>query len=50
MALSVWKNGETIMAAVIDRGQKVRRKWTKDQDRSLWIKYHLGICDSLDFV
>ena len=32
VALSVWKNGETIMAAVVDRGQKVRRKRTKDQD------------------
>ena len=32
VALLVWKNGETIMAAVVDRGQKVRRKRTKDQD------------------
>ena len=32
VALSVWKNGETIMAAVVDRGQKARRKWTKDHD------------------
>ena len=32
VALSVWKNGKTIMAAVVDRGQKARRKWTKDQD------------------
>ena len=32
VALSVWKKGETIMAAVVDRDQKVRRKWTKDQD------------------
>ena len=32
VALSVWKNGETIMAAVVDRGQKVRRKRMKDQD------------------
>ena len=32
VAFPVWKNGETIMAAVIDRGQKVRRKRTKDQD------------------
>ena len=32
VALSVWKNGGTTMAAVVDRGQKARRKWTKDQD------------------
>ena len=32
VALSVWKNGETIMVAVVDRGQKVRRRWMKDQD------------------
>ena len=49
VALLVWKNGETIMAAVIDRGHKVRRKRMKDQDRSSWIKYRLGNCDSLDF-
>ena len=32
VALSVWKNGETIMVAVVDRGQKVRRRRMKDQD------------------
>ena len=32
VALLVWKNGETIMAAVVDRDQKVRRKRMKDQD------------------
>ena len=32
VALSVWKKGETIVAAVIDRGQKVRRKLMEDQD------------------
>ena len=30
VALSVWKNGETIMVAVVDRGQKVRRRRIKD--------------------
>ena len=32
VALFVWKKGEAIMAAVVGRGQKVRRKRTKDQD------------------
>ena len=30
--LPVWKNGETIMVAVVDRGQKVRKRGMKDQD------------------
>ena len=32
VALSVGKNGETIMVAVVDRGQKVRKRRRKDQD------------------
>ena len=32
VALLAWKKGETIMAAVVYRDQKVKKKWTKDQD------------------
>ena len=32
VALLVWKNGETIMVAVEDRGQKVRKRRMKDQN------------------
>ena len=32
MVLLVWKNGETIMVAVEDRSQKVRKRWMKDQN------------------
>ena len=32
VVLLVWKNGETIMVAVEDRGQKVRKRRMKDQN------------------